>query len=60
MGSAMSYALGLGPDRPPPAGILAVSGFIQTLEHWEPDVVHQIAPGAIPAAADWLAGTLGT
>src|SRR4051812_30281248 len=30
MGSVMSYALGLGPDRPAPAGILAFSGFIPT------------------------------
>ena len=38
MGSVMSYALGLGPDRPPPAGILAFSGFIPTVEGWEPDL----------------------
>ena len=38
MGAAMSYALGLGPDRPVPAGILALSGFIPTLEEWEPDL----------------------
>jgi len=105
MGTAMSYALGLGPDRPAPAGILAFSGFIPTLEHWQPDlagrpgvrcfvahgsrdpvisvdfahravarleeagidvvyhesaVAHQIAPAAIPAAAGWLAETLGS
>ena len=34
MGSVMSYALGLGPDRPAPAGILAFSGFIPTVEGW--------------------------
>jgi phospholipase/carboxylesterase len=38
MGSVMSYALGLGPDRPAPAGILAFSGFIPTVEGWEPDL----------------------
>jgi len=38
MGSVMSYALGLGPDRPSPAGILAFSGFVPTVEGWEPDV----------------------
>jgi len=38
MGSVMSYALGLGPDRPPPAGILAFSGFIPTVDGWEPDL----------------------
>jgi phospholipase/carboxylesterase len=37
MGSVMSYSLGLGPDRPAPAGILAFSGFVPTVEGWEPD-----------------------
>ena len=37
MGSVMSYALGLSGDRPRPAGILAFSGFIPTVEGWEPD-----------------------
>jgi phospholipase/carboxylesterase len=36
MGSVMSYALGLAGDRPTPAGILAFSGFIPTVEGWEP------------------------
>ena len=36
MGSVMSYALGLGPDRPAPAGILAFSGFVPTVEGWQP------------------------
>src|SRR3954471_3755553 len=38
MGSVMSYSLGLGPDRPAPAGILAFSGFIPTVDGWQPDV----------------------
>lgn len=38
MGSVMSYALGLGPDRPAPAGILAFSGFVPTVEGWEPQL----------------------
>jgi phospholipase/carboxylesterase len=38
MGSVMSYALGLGPDRPAPAGILAFSGFIPTVEGWAPQL----------------------
>jgi phospholipase/carboxylesterase len=38
MGSVMSYALGLGPDRPAPAGILAFSGFVPTVEGWQPDL----------------------
>jgi len=37
MGAVMSYALGLGEDRPAPAGILALSGFIPTVESWQPD-----------------------
>src|SRR3954447_14197626 len=39
MGSVMSYALGLGSERPAPAGILAFSGFVPTVEGWEPDLV---------------------
>jgi phospholipase/carboxylesterase len=38
MGSVMSYSLGLSRDRPAPAGILAFSGFIPTVERWEPDL----------------------
>jgi phospholipase/carboxylesterase len=38
MGSVMSYALGLAGDRPAPAGILAFSGFIPTVEGWHPDL----------------------
>ena len=38
MGSVMSYALGLGPDRPAPAGILAFSGFVPTVDGWQPDL----------------------
>jgi phospholipase/carboxylesterase len=37
MGSVMSYALGLAGQRPQPAGILAFSGFIPTVEGWQPD-----------------------
>jgi phospholipase/carboxylesterase len=36
MGSVMSYALGLSAGRPAPAGILAFSGFVPTVEGWEP------------------------
>ena len=38
MGTVMSYALGLSEDRPPPAGILAFSGFIPAVEGWEPSL----------------------
>jgi phospholipase/carboxylesterase len=37
-GTVMSYALGLGPDRPRPAGVLALSGFIPTVPGWAPDL----------------------
>jgi len=38
MGSVMSYATGLGPGRPAPAGILAFSGFVPTVDGWQPDL----------------------
>lgn len=38
MGSVMSYALGLGPDRPAPGGILAFSGFVPTVAGWQPSL----------------------
>jgi phospholipase/carboxylesterase len=99
MGSVMSYAMALGGDRPPVAGILAFSGFVPTVEGWQPSfddrhdtrafiahgradpimdvvfgraardllgaegleveyresgVAHQIDPGHLPAAVDWV------
>jgi phospholipase/carboxylesterase len=38
MGTVMSYALGLHPERPAPAGILAFSGFVPTVEGWQPSL----------------------
>lgn len=38
MGSVMSYTLGLGADRPAPAGILAFSGFVPVVDGWEPSL----------------------
>ena len=38
MGSVMSFALGLGSDRPAPAGILAFSGFVPTVDGWAPEL----------------------
>lgn len=38
MGTVMSYALGLGGDRPAPAGILAFSGFVPVVEGWQPSL----------------------
>jgi phospholipase/carboxylesterase len=35
MGAVMSYAIGLGPRRPTPAGIMALSGFIPTVDGFE-------------------------
>lgn len=49
MGSVMSYALGLGRDRPPVAGILAFSGFIPTVEGWQPSIGDRTATRAFIA-----------
>jgi phospholipase/carboxylesterase len=38
MGAAMSYAMGLDGGRPAPAGILAFSGFVPTVDGWEPSL----------------------
>ena len=38
MGAVMSYALGLGEGRPSPAAIIALSGFIPTVEGWAPEL----------------------
>jgi len=43
MGSVMSFSLGLGRDRPAPAGILAFSGFIPTVEGWAPQIPRDTA-----------------
>ena len=37
-GTVMSYALGLAASRPRPAGILAMSGFVPTVEGFELDL----------------------
>jgi phospholipase/carboxylesterase len=37
-GTVMSYAVGLGAGRPTPAGIIAMSGFIPTVEGWSADL----------------------
>jgi phospholipase/carboxylesterase len=49
MGSVMSYALGLGTDRPAPAGILAFSGFVPTVDGWQPDVASRTGTRAFIA-----------
>ncbi len=38
MGAVMSYAMGLAGDRPGPAGILALSGFVPQVAGWTPDL----------------------
>jgi phospholipase/carboxylesterase len=45
-GAVMSYALGLGRDRPRLRAIVAFSGFIPTVEGWEPELESH-APVAI-------------
>ena len=46
-GAVMSYALGLGPDRPRPAALVALSGFIPTVEGFELDLRRPLPPIAI-------------
>jgi phospholipase/carboxylesterase len=46
-GAVMSYALGLGRDRPRPAAIAAFSGFIPEVEGWELDLERPLPPIAI-------------
>ncbi|MCW3001192.1 MAG: phospholipase/Carboxylesterase [Conexibacter sp.] len=45
MGSVISYALGLDGSRPAPAGILAFSGFVPTVDGWQPDVAGRAEAG---------------
>jgi len=46
-GSVMTYAAGLGRGRPRPASLLAFSGFIPTVDGWEPDLDPPFPPIAI-------------
>jgi phospholipase/carboxylesterase len=46
-GAVMSWALGLGRGRPRPAGIIALSGFIPTVEGFELDLSPPLPPVAI-------------
>jgi phospholipase/carboxylesterase len=46
-GTAMSLALGLGRGRPRPAGIVALSGFIPTVEGFEIDLTPPLPPVAV-------------
>ncbi len=38
MGAVMSYAVALGDGRPSPAAIIALSGFVPTVEGWQPEL----------------------
>lgn len=49
MGSVMSYAMALGADRPAVAGILAFSGFVPTVEGWEPTFADRLGTRAFIA-----------
>lgn len=49
MGAVMSYVMALSPERPAPAGILAFSGFIASVEHWQPDLADRKAVRAFIA-----------
>ncbi len=49
MGTVMSYAMGLGSDRPAVAGILAFSGFVPTVEGWQPALADRTATGVFIA-----------
>jgi phospholipase/carboxylesterase len=46
-GTVMSYALGLGKGRPRTRALIALSGFIPTVETWEPDLEPPFPPIAI-------------
>ena len=49
MGAVMSYAMGLGADRPAVAGILAFSGFVPVVEGWEPELEDRLETRAFIA-----------
>jgi phospholipase/carboxylesterase len=46
-GAVMSYALGLGKERPRTRALIALSGFIPTVETWEPGLEPPFPPIAI-------------
>jgi phospholipase/carboxylesterase len=46
-GAVMSLAAGLGTDRPRPAGVIAFSGFVPTVEGWELDASRPFPPIAL-------------
>jgi phospholipase/carboxylesterase len=46
-GAVMTYALGLGAGRPRPRGLVALSGFVPTVEGFELDLAPPLPPVAI-------------
>jgi phospholipase/carboxylesterase len=46
-GAVMSHALALGAERPRPAGVIAMSGFVPTVEGFEHDLAPPLPPIAI-------------
>jgi phospholipase/carboxylesterase len=46
-GAVMTFALGLGRGRPRYAGLIGLSGFVPTVEGWEPDLDRDLPPVAI-------------
>src|SRR5205807_738116 len=46
-GAVMTYALGLGRDRPRPQALVCLSGFIPTVEGFELDLAPPLPPVAI-------------
>jgi phospholipase/carboxylesterase len=46
-GAVMSWALGLGGGRPRPAGIIALSGFVPTVDGFELDLSQPLPPVAV-------------
>ncbi len=46
-GAVMSYALGLGKGRPRTRALIALSGFIPTVENWAPDLDPPFPPIAV-------------
>ena len=46
-GAVMTYALGLGSGRPRPAALIAISGFVPTVEGFELDLEPPLPPVAI-------------
>ncbi|MGC1165415.1 MAG: hypothetical protein WA862_04840 [Solirubrobacterales bacterium] len=59
----MSYAMGLGGDRPALTGILAFSGFVPVVDGWEPSLADRRSTRAFIAhgrrARSWRWGSRG-